>query len=96
MVRKVAAYIPERDFQDTVVALARLYGWSVYYIPDSRRSPEGYPDLTLARKGVVWHWELKSQKGRVSPAQDRWLAALGPTGHLFRPSDLDRIEDLLK
>jgi hypothetical protein len=86
----------EGDFQTSVVRQARLLGWMVYYVPDSRRSPEGYPDLTLARNGVVHHWEMKAAKGRVSPAQEAWLHHLGPSARVLRPSDMDEIEAILR
>jgi hypothetical protein len=86
----------EGDFQTSVVRQARLLGWCVYYVPNSRRSPEGYPDLTLARDGVVHFWELKAAKGRVSPAQETWLHHLGPAARVFRPSDMDEIERMLR
>jgi len=88
-------YISEADFQATVIEMARLYGWKVYYVPDSRRSPEGYPDLTLARKGIVLFMELKSRRGVVSPVQKEWLDALGARAWVFRPDDMDVIEALL-
>ena len=85
-------YIAEQDFQRTVIDMAQAFRWKVYYVPDSRRSPSGYLDLTLARNGIIHFWELKSQKGRITPAQQEWLDALGPWARVYRPSDLDEIE----
>jgi hypothetical protein len=87
----VAAVMTERQLQEAVVALARLHGWLVYHTFDSRRSQGGFPDLVLARSrtGVVFA-ELKTEKGRVSPAQDLWartITAAGAKVYLWRPQD---------
>ena len=37
---------------------------------------KGYPDITLARYGQVAFVELKSQTGRLAPAQAEWLTEL--------------------
>lgn len=85
----------ERDFQERVVALARTYGWSVYAVPDSRRaSLAGYPDLTMwnERLGKLIFVELKREKGKTSPAQERVLDQLRVCKqqvYVWRPSDWD-------
>jgi hypothetical protein len=54
----------------------------------------GFPDLVLARGGVVLHVELKSEKGKVRPEQSEWLAELG--GEIWRPSDWPGIQERLR
>jgi hypothetical protein len=71
----------ERQFQRAVVEYAQLRGWMVYHTFDSRRSNAGFPDLVLVRRGHLVVAELKSEKGRVSPDQLRWLDALGEVEH---------------
>ena len=98
--------ISERAFQRIVVELARLHGWMVYGVLEqreySKRLSKGFPDLVLCRTNRftlcpdIHFWELKSQKGVISPAQREWLDALGDLARVFRPSDLDEIEELLK
>lgn len=93
----------EREFQSLVIDYARLRGWMVaHFRPAPTQSggwstpmqgDRGYPDLTLARDGVVVHAELKSETGRVSPSQKRWLEHLG--GVVWRPSDFDEIKRVL-
>ena len=39
--------ITEKDFQATVIALARTYGWIVGFTHDSRKSEPGEPDLRM-------------------------------------------------
>ena len=81
--------LTEKQFQSMVVGLARQLSWRVFHPYDSRRSVPGYPDLTLchAEHGVIWA-ELKTEKGRVSPAQQEWLDHLtsaGQTAVIWRP-----------
>lgn len=84
----------EEAFQAKVLELAELLGWRIYHTRDSRGSHDGFPDLTLARADRLVFAELKTEKGRVRPAQEAWLVALAATGvetYLWRPSDWDLI-----
>jgi hypothetical protein len=87
----------EADFQARVVTLARMSGWQVFAIPDSRRATmAGYPDLTMFRamdRRIIFA-ELKREKGRLSLAQDEVLGQLkeiarngGCEVYVWRPSD---------
>ena len=102
-------HITERDFQTTVVEMARVLGWSVHGVLEQRkyakRLSKGFPDLVLARQAKAGWWgrviyaELKSQKGRVSPEQQAWidlLKACHQEVYLWRPSDMADIERVLK
>lgn len=104
-VRKVS----EAHLQKAVVQLAQTCGWRVAHFHDSRRqvNPDlfvgdrlarGFPDLVLVRNGRMKFIELKTEKGRVSPSQDEWLADLKDveadaagriTVHVWRPSHWD-------
>ena len=96
-----AAYLDrlsERDFQRQVLDLARLHHWTVYHTFDSRRSTAGFPDLVLVRPPRLIFAEIKTQTGKVTPAQWDWLHSLQACGQyaaLWRPSDLRRIERTL-
>lgn len=94
----------EAGFQAAVVQLAELHGWRWWHDNDSRRNKSGFPDLVLVRDGVLIFAELKTEKGRVSPAQTEWLAALELVGHdsvgvvqvhVWRPRDWPTIESTL-
>ena len=96
----------EADFQARVIRAARLHGWSVYAIPDSRRATlAGYPDLTMYRRldRRIIFAELKREKGKTSPVQDEVLADLrdialggGCEVYVWRPSDWEAILSTLK
>lgn len=97
----------ERLFQNQVISLAKLYGWRTFHPADNRpiRTRDGrvrkqavvpgFPDLTLVRDSTLIFAELKAEKGRVTPAQVEWLAALenvpGVETYIWRPSDFDAI-----
>ena len=68
--------------------LCKLLGLLYFHVHDSRRSPSGFPDLLIAGPGAILFAELKTQRGRVSPAQKEWIAALESAGQsvfLWRP-----------
>lgn len=93
-----ALAIKEKDFQQTVIQLATYEGWLVYHVYDSRRSAAGFPDLVLVRHGQVIYAELKTMRGRLSPAQITWRDALlagDNTWYLWRPADWDAIRAIL-
>ena len=66
----------ERELQQAVLELARLLRWSCYHTFDSRRSEHGWPDLVLVRPPRLVAAELKSEQGRLTPAQLGWLDLL--------------------
>jgi hypothetical protein len=80
--------VSEKDLQRAIIDLAHLLGWRVAHFRPSQTGARwvtavsadgvGFPDLVLARKGHVVIAELKASKGRISPAQAEWLAALQP------------------
>jgi len=96
----------EDDFQTRVMDLAKRCGWMVcHYLPAIRQSGKvstaikgdrGAPDLILARRGVVLLVELKTNKGTVSPDQQRWLDALDGYGSVWRPRDWDEVVRALR
>lgn len=95
----MAEAVTEAQHQAAIVELARLAGWLVYYVPDSRRCPAGFPDLVLCRPPVLLLVECKTDAGRVRPEQREWLAALhecdGVQVRVWRPRDWPEIEEML-
>lgn len=66
----------EAAFQRQVLQLAEFYGWQPYHTHDSRRSHPGFPDLVLVRGVDLLFAELKTDTGRLRPAQAVWVKAL--------------------
>lgn len=98
----------EREFQTQVIQLAHLYGWRVAHFRPARvlrngketwETPvaadgKGFPDLVLAKNGVVLFRELKTDTGTVSDEQRVWLKATG--GKVWRPRMWNVIEETLR
>jgi hypothetical protein len=90
----------EAQFQQRVVDLAQHCGWHAthfraVYTSGRWRTPltghAGFPDLVLARGGVVIAAELKTDRGQLSAEQKAWLAAFGDHGRIWRPRDWPEI-----
>ena len=101
-----AVQITEKVFRQQVIDLAKVFKWKVYFTWNSLHSPAGFPDLVLvweSRKldvpNELLFIELKSEKGRLTPAQCEWINALKSAKQdvrVFRPSDWDDILLVLK
>jgi hypothetical protein len=104
----IVQHLTEDDLKATVIGMAQSFGWRVAHFRPARtekgwRTPveadgKGWPDLVLVRDRVIYA-ELKSARGRVSPDQEAWMSALREAGaevHLWRPSDMDEIERVLR
>ena len=99
------AAMTEREFQRSVIGLARQLGWRVAWTWNSLHSPKGWPDTVLARRGRLVVAELKRQSGKTTPEQDAWLAELTAVAeasggnveaHLWRPADWEKIVEVLR
>jgi hypothetical protein len=89
----------EAPFVDRVVDLAKRTGWLVTHFRPARtqrgyrtaiQGHKGFPDVVLARDGVVLFRECKTDTGRLAPEQRAWLAAL-PDAAVWRPRDWDDV-----
>lgn len=99
-----APAVSEKAFQSAVVRLAREHGWLVHTTYDSRKSPAGYPDLTLARMpgqerpGQLVIAELKVD-APLTIEQEVWLATLGMVtqthAELWTPDAMAHIREIL-
>ena len=63
---------PEKQWQSQVEQLADSCRWLWYHTRDSRKSPEGFPDLVLARPGETIFAELKVEGEELDPEQVIW------------------------
>ena len=91
--------LTEKQFEGQVKDLAKLYGWKYYHTWRSIHSPAGFPDCVLVRPPRLIFAELKSEKGKVSPAQQEWLTILKDIPNievfLWRAED-ETIEEILE
>jgi hypothetical protein len=89
----VTARLTEQQLLDRILHLAERTGWAVHHDRPARRAGAGwhtaiaghagFPDLVLARRGVVLFRELKGYQasgllGRVSSEQRDWGQQLWP------------------
>jgi hypothetical protein len=92
-------YVTEKELQSMIVQAANHLGWLVYHTYDSRRSPEGFPDLLLVKDDVCLVYECKTEKGRLGPMQQAWIDAFNTAGipaRIVRPADLDDVLNELR
>lgn len=85
---RAALLMPEDRGDDNVEAHLRAYcgtkrdpgyGLDLAYHPwktHAQRAREGFPDWTVAGPGGLLFLELKTQTGKPSPMQERWLTTL--------------------
>ena len=66
----------EKAFMEAVIQYLRLRSWIVYHTHDSRRSAPGFPDICAVRGPRLAFIECKVGRGKPTPAQHEWLAAL--------------------
>lgn len=103
----------EEDFQKMVEDTAHLLGWKTFSLIQSAAisaktgkiismvTKRGWPDLVLVKGNKIIFWELKADKGKLSPEQREWLTALEAvkTVHqvgCVRPRDWKLIEETLR
>jgi len=93
-------YVNEKEFSQTVVEYAQACHWLVFRTWNSLHSPAGEPDLRMVRPPRVIFAELKREKGKVTKKQQEALELLeqcpGVETYVWRPSDWDKIEEVLK
>lgn len=89
------ASLPEHAWQSEVEHLLRLGGWDYIHIRDARRQHvTGFPDLFAVRGNVALAVELKTERGKTTPEQERWLSLLREAGircEVWRPSQVDDV-----
>ena len=102
--------ISEREFLDSVIDLAHVFGYLVAHFRPAMTKHgwrtavagdgAGYPDLCLVKSERLIYAELKSNKGKVTEQQQRWLGVLKATGkcdvYVWRPCDFQSIVEVLR
>jgi len=89
----------ESHFMNRIRRRAKLLGWEDFHQQDSMGTRAGLPDLILVRPPRVIFAELKSEHGRLTPAQRHTLAKLmgcpGVETYIWRPQDMQDIWTIL-
>jgi VRR-NUC domain-containing protein len=104
------APITETAWQDWIAELARLHGWRAAHFRPARtmhgwRTAVGYdgagwPDLVLVhpQRRLILYREVKTDRGRRRPEQERWAAWLGDAGAdyaIWQPRHRPEVVELL-
>jgi hypothetical protein len=90
----------EADFQAQIVELAESVGWAAWHDNDARRNRAGLPDLELLRGATMLRLEVKTEDGKVSGAQEAYIARLKRIkfvhADVVRPSHWDQLVEILQ
>jgi Holliday junction resolvase len=92
----------ERDFGRQIETMLDFYGWLWKHdetavrpgggFATAFRGSRGFPDYIAVKGDRLLFIELKSERGRLSDDQRRWLRDLDATGkaevYVWRPADL--------
>lgn len=73
MAKPVIAPMTEKQFQQWLMDLAKLYGWLAYHTHRSQYSAAGFPDTVLLKNGRCIVAELKVGKNAPTTSQAYWL-----------------------
>ena len=100
--------VSEADFTTTVIEYAMLKGWRVCHFRPARtekgwrtalQGHRGWFDIMAARMGRLVLAELKAEGGSQDDDQCEWWNQVVPNEsvevYLWRPSDFDRIKEVL-
>jgi hypothetical protein len=93
--------ITEKVWGSQVKDLTKVLHCEKYYHPFlSTWSEEGFPDCTIIKIPRLIFAELKSEKGKLTPAQEEWLELLKQCktieAYCWRPSQFEEIAEILR
>ena len=87
-------FVDEAAFQAEVMSTALRLGLLAYHPYRSQKSVPGFPDTVIVGARGVLYRELKMAKGKPSPDQLHWIAALTEAGQnagIWRPEHWPRL-----
>jgi VRR-NUC domain. len=73
---------------------AKSLGYHFFHTTYSIGSEAGFPDAHIIGHGKQFVFEFKGPRGKVSPAQERWIAAyraVGVDARIIWPADYDTV-----
>jgi hypothetical protein len=92
--RTIAATMTEAELQANVIELAHALGWLIVHqrpalttsgYRTAIQGDKGFPDVVAAKDGRVLLAELKTQTGRLTAEQQRWVTA--SEAYVWRPEN---------
>ncbi len=90
----------EKEWQKRVEGVLKAHNWLCYHTLRSKGSTPGYPDICAVKGKRLLFCELKTEKGRLSAAQNEWMDALARVPcaecYILRPSDFDKLLEIVK
>lgn len=90
-VEVMAKAMTEDELMGSITQMLDAYRIPWHHETDSRRSKAGFPDLCIFGRRIVF-WELKTQRGRVTPEQNALLSRIvraeNGSARVVRPMDL--------
>ncbi len=107
---KTMAAMTEAEFKNIIIGVAKRFGWLIHHDLPAMSSggrwathvqgDAGFPDLLLVHPTgkKILALELKSERGKTSPLQKRWLLAFEQAGvyaTVMKPSDMEYVLYLL-
>jgi hypothetical protein len=87
--RRAVRLMTEAELQALVTEACQHFGLHHYHAHDSRRSTPGFPDSVIVGARVLYR-ELKTDTGKLTPAQRAWgsrLEAAGQDWQVWRPAE---------
>ena len=92
MNRALAAAMSEAELMEAIRRICTDLRLHAFHATDSRRSwGPGFPDLVIAGIGGCIYRECKTERGVLSPQQQRWAEVLQASGQrwaVWRPRHL--------
>ena len=96
---QINSIVSEKELRQQVIELMKLGNWQFYFTWLSIHSPAGFPDICAAKTPRLVFAELKTELGKVTAAQQKWLDILatvpGVEVYLWRPSEFEDIKKVL-
>lgn len=87
----IASHMSEVELLNAVLARCDAAGWLAWHAYSSKRSRPGFPDVVAVGPDRVVYRELKTETGRTTEDQRRWLERLAKAGQdagVWRPTQL--------
>lgn len=90
----------EKEYQRDIQLHLQRHGWLDYHPRVSFYDRPGFPDIVAIRPPRVIFAEIKTDKGRLSPAQEEYKRQLeacpGVEYYIWRPRDWEMVKRIIE